>query len=45
MQPEASEIRKIAAEGILTCLQDTIDTLKQEQVCTILCYAFYISCV
>lgn len=30
-KPEESEIRKVAAEGILTCLQDTIDTLKQEQ--------------
>jgi len=30
-KPEASEIRKIAAEGILTCLQDAIDSLEQNQ--------------
>ncbi|KAL6996524.1 hypothetical protein U1Q18_006656 [Sarracenia purpurea var. burkii] len=30
-KPEASEIKKIAAEGILTCLQDAIDSLKQKQ--------------
>lgn len=29
LQPEPSEIKKIAAEGILTCLQDAIDALKQ----------------
>ncbi|CAA0837231.1 DNA-repair protein XRCC1 [Striga hermonthica] len=28
-KPEPSEIKKIAAEGILTCLQDAIDALKQ----------------
>ncbi|KAK6148907.1 hypothetical protein DH2020_016432 [Rehmannia glutinosa] len=28
-KPEASEIKKIAAEGILTCLQDAIEALKQ----------------
>ncbi|RAL41304.1 hypothetical protein DM860_010098 [Cuscuta australis] len=28
-KPEPDEIEKIAAEGILTCLQDTIDSLKQ----------------
>ncbi|KAL6568105.1 hypothetical protein OROHE_003789 [Orobanche hederae] len=27
--PEPSEIKKIAAEGILTCIQDAIDALKQ----------------
>ena len=32
MQPGPSEIKKIAAEGILTCLQDAIDALKQGQV-------------
>lgn len=30
-KPEASEIKKIAAEGILTCLQDAIDSLKEKQ--------------
>ncbi|KAL3631843.1 hypothetical protein CASFOL_024827 [Castilleja foliolosa] len=30
-KPEPSEIKKIAAEGILTCLQDAIDALKQGQ--------------
>ncbi|XP_052182564.1 DNA-repair protein XRCC1 isoform X2 [Diospyros lotus] len=30
-KPEDSEIRKIAAEGILVCLQDAIDLLKQNQ--------------
>nr|GMC73321.1 DNA-repair protein XRCC1 [Ipomoea batatas] len=30
-KPEPTEIKKIAAEGILTCLQDTIDSLKQGQ--------------
>ncbi|KAB1218604.1 DNA repair protein XRCC1 [Morella rubra] len=30
-KPEQSEIRKIAAEGILTCLQDVIDSLEQKQ--------------
>lgn len=30
-KPEPSEIRKIAAEGILTCLQDAIDSLEQKQ--------------
>uniref|UniRef100_A0A5B7A5Y4 Putative DNA-repair protein XRCC1 isoform X3 n=1 Tax=Davidia involucrata TaxID=16924 RepID=A0A5B7A5Y4_DAVIN len=30
-KPEASEIKKIAAEGILTCLQDAIDSLEQKQ--------------
>ncbi|KAL0415288.1 UNVERIFIED_CONTAM: DNA-repair protein XRCC1 [Sesamum latifolium] len=28
-KPEPSEIKKIASEGILTCLQDAIDALKQ----------------
>ncbi|KAL8458143.1 hypothetical protein ACS0TY_035032 [Phlomoides rotata] len=28
-KPEPSEIKKIAAEGVLTCLQDAIDALKQ----------------
>lgn len=32
LQPGPSEIKKIAAEGILTCLQDAIDALKQGQV-------------
>lgn len=31
-QPEQSEIKQIAAEGILTCLQDAIDSLEQNQV-------------
>lgn len=31
-QPEQSEIKQIAAEGILTCLQDAIDSLEQKQV-------------
>lgn len=31
-KPEQSEIKKIAAEGILTCLQDAIDALKQGQL-------------
>ncbi|PIN03303.1 hypothetical protein CDL12_24172 [Handroanthus impetiginosus] len=30
-KPEPSEIKKIAAEGILTCIQDAIDALKQGQ--------------
>ncbi|KAK2984886.1 hypothetical protein RJ640_008651 [Escallonia rubra] len=30
-KPDPSDIKMIAAEGILTCLQDAIDTLKQEQ--------------
>lgn len=30
-KPDASEIKKIAAEGILTCLQDAVDSLKQGQ--------------
>ncbi|PON66343.1 BRCT domain containing protein [Parasponia andersonii] len=30
-KPEPSEIKKIAAEGILTCLQDAIDSLEQKQ--------------
>ncbi|XP_050286313.1 DNA-repair protein XRCC1 isoform X2 [Quercus robur] len=30
-KPEPSEISKIAAEGILTCLQDAIDSLEQKQ--------------
>ncbi|KAE9467776.1 hypothetical protein C3L33_00295, partial [Rhododendron williamsianum] len=30
-KPEASEIKNIAAEGILTCLQDAIDSLKEKQ--------------
>ncbi|XP_009802986.1 DNA-repair protein XRCC1 [Nicotiana sylvestris] len=30
-RPEPSEMKKIAAEGILTCLQDAIDSLKQGQ--------------
>ncbi|XP_057968134.1 DNA-repair protein XRCC1 isoform X2 [Malania oleifera] len=30
-KPEPSEIRQIAAEGILTCLQDAIDSLEQKQ--------------
>ncbi|KAF8400743.1 hypothetical protein HHK36_014043 [Tetracentron sinense] len=30
-RPEPSEIKKIAAEGILTCLQDAIESLKQKQ--------------
>ncbi|THG21345.1 hypothetical protein TEA_016556 [Camellia sinensis var. sinensis] len=30
-KPEPSEVRNIAAEGILTCLQDAIDSLKQKQ--------------
>lgn len=32
LQPELSEIKKIASEGILTCLQDAIESLKQGQV-------------
>lgn len=32
-QPDPSEIKKVAAEGILTCLQDALDSLKQGQVC------------
>ncbi|KAG8379894.1 hypothetical protein BUALT_Bualt07G0136700 [Buddleja alternifolia] len=35
-KPEPSEIKKIAAEGILTCLQDAIDALKQGLVCILL---------
>ncbi|CAA2987275.1 DNA-repair XRCC1 [Olea europaea subsp. europaea] len=30
-KPELSEIKKIASEGILTCLQDAIESLKQGQ--------------
>ncbi|KAF3450797.1 hypothetical protein FNV43_RR06886 [Rhamnella rubrinervis] len=30
-KPEPSDIKKIAAEGILTCLQDAIDSLEQKQ--------------
>lgn len=30
-KPDATEIKDIAAEGILTCLQDAIDTLEQNQ--------------
>lgn len=30
-KPEAIEIRRIAAEGIITCLQDAIDSLKQNK--------------
>ncbi|XP_015869343.3 DNA-repair protein XRCC1 [Ziziphus jujuba] len=30
-KPEPSEIKKIAAEGILTCLQDAIESLEQKQ--------------
>ncbi|TXG69148.1 hypothetical protein EZV62_004083 [Acer yangbiense] len=30
-KPEQSEIKQIAAEGILTCLQDVIDILEQNQ--------------
>ncbi|ESR40334.1 DNA-repair protein XRCC1 [Citrus sinensis] len=30
-KPEQSEIKQIAAEGILTCLQDAIDSLEQNQ--------------
>ncbi|PHT79420.1 DNA-repair protein XRCC1 [Capsicum annuum] len=30
-KPEPHEMKKIAAEGILTCLQDAIDSLKQGQ--------------
>ncbi|KAL2926916.1 DNA-repair protein XRCC1 [Bienertia sinuspersici] len=30
-KPEPSEIRSVAAEGILTCLQDAIDLLENEQ--------------
>lgn len=30
-KPEPSEMMKIAAEGILTCLQDAIDSLEQKQ--------------
>lgn len=30
-KPEPNEIKKIAAEGILTCLQDAIDSLEQKQ--------------
>ncbi|XP_030457710.1 DNA-repair protein XRCC1 isoform X2 [Syzygium oleosum] len=30
-KPPADEIKKIAAEGILTCLQDAIDALEQNQ--------------
>ncbi|KAI3970069.1 hypothetical protein MKW92_047846 [Papaver armeniacum] len=29
--PEPSEVKKIAVEGILTCLQDAIDSLEQNQ--------------
>lgn len=30
-KPEAIEIKRIAAEGIITCLQDAIDSLKQNK--------------
>lgn len=40
LQPEPSEIKKIAAEGILTCLQDAIDALKQGVV-QLLVFVFY----
>ncbi|CAK9185645.1 unnamed protein product [Ilex paraguariensis] len=30
-KPEPSVIKKVAAEGILTCLEDAIDSFKQEQ--------------
>ncbi|CAI9281256.1 unnamed protein product [Lactuca saligna] len=30
-KPDPSEIKKVAAEGILTCLQDALDSLKQGQ--------------
>ncbi|XP_010249872.1 PREDICTED: DNA-repair protein XRCC1 isoform X2 [Nelumbo nucifera] len=30
-RPEPSEIKKIAAEGIIICLEDTIEALKQKQ--------------
>ncbi|KAL5729404.1 hypothetical protein ACHQM5_002365 [Ranunculus cassubicifolius] len=30
-RPEASEVRKIAAEGILTCLQDAIESLEKKR--------------
>ncbi|KAK9666239.1 hypothetical protein RND81_14G170700 [Saponaria officinalis] len=30
-KPEASEIRNVAAEGILTCLQDAVDLLDKDQ--------------
>ncbi|XP_010249873.1 PREDICTED: DNA-repair protein XRCC1 isoform X3 [Nelumbo nucifera] len=30
-KPEPSEIKKIAAEGIIICLEDTIEALKQKQ--------------
>ncbi|CAH8355922.1 unnamed protein product [Eruca vesicaria subsp. sativa] len=30
-KPEAGEIKRIAAEGVLTCLQDAIDSLEQKQ--------------
>ncbi|KAI3418985.1 uncharacterized protein J3R85_013489 [Psidium guajava] len=30
-KPPANEIKKIAAEGILTCLQDAVDALEQNQ--------------
>lgn len=32
LQPEPDEIKQIAAEGILTCLQDAIEFLEQKQV-------------
>ncbi|CAI0422605.1 unnamed protein product [Linum tenue] len=31
-KPEPSEIRQIAAEGVIICLQDAIDSLKEDQV-------------
>ncbi|KAL3528806.1 hypothetical protein ACH5RR_008128 [Cinchona calisaya] len=31
-KPEQNEIKKIATDGILICLQDTVDTLKQGQL-------------
>lgn len=30
-KPEPGEIKRIAAEGVLTCLQDAIDSLEQKQ--------------
>lgn len=37
-QPEADEMKGIAAEGIITCLQDAIDSLKQSNVSFLLVY-------
>lgn len=33
-QPEQSELKAIAAEGIFTCLQDAIEALEQNHVST-----------